>query len=1196
MKKIIFFFSFLIPILATSQTEVVPTSTQNYTHKIVYKDAYTETNVSQATNDKKIETIQYYDGLGRPIQSVAVKQGGKDDLGKDTDIITHIEYDAYGRQAKDYLPIPTTVNNGKYKTINVLNDIQDYYHTEYIGEWTSNTNANPYSERQFEASPLNRVLKQAAPGEDWKLGNGNEIEFDYQSNSTDEVRLFTVSLSTDNITYTPTLNENGFYLPNTLYKTITLDENYDSNISTKDHTTEEFKDKQGRVVLKRTYTDMDINGDGDTNDAGETEVPHDTYYVYDDYSNLTYVLPPKMEATTSSLSSLSSKMSELGYKYKYDRRNRLIEKKIPGKDWEYIIYNLLDQPVLTQDGNGRVKSPDEWIFTKYDAFGRVAYTGRKAIDKSRSSYQEDYADNLNGTYEQFENKETSYQNLGGVDIYYSNEAIPTGVDEIYTINYYDDYAFDLPTGLSHTVTTSYGVTSTTNTKGLATGTKVKVLGTSNWIITVTYYDEHKRPIYVFSKNNYLSTTDIIESDLDFLGQVIETKSTHKKTGKSDIVTIEKFTYDHSGRLTEHTHNVNGQKEEVLASNEYDELGQLKRKKVGGAANDELQVVDCTYNIRGWVKEINDVTNLGSDDLFAFKISYNKIDDDFYGHVEPLYNGNISETFWITKSDNYLRGYGYNYDELNRLKNALYEEPNNPTYLSTNERIYKYPGYYNTRFVKYDKNGNITYLLRFGKAENDELRVLDRLNYSYLYNSNKLASVTDGDFDIDGFYDGNTSGDDYIYDDNGNLKTDANKGITNITYNHLNLPTLINFGSTGKIDYFYDASGAKLKKKVTDGSSVITTDYAGNYIYEDNQLQFFSHPEGYIKDDNDTYNYVYQYKDHLGNIRLSYSDANGDGDIDVTTDPLMNELIEENNYYPFGLKHKGYNSGVSSIGNSMAQNWDFQGQERTEDLGLNVLEFKYRIHDPAIGRFWQVDPLAEEYVYNGVYNFSENRVVDAVELEGLEAFLIHGTTQSNSGTVFSSAAERQLQRIGGNTYTDDKFSWGTLSQINNNKTHRKSAALNLVKHVVNTRRRLIEEGTITSDEPVTLIGYSHGGNVEIQAVEDISKELGIDINLITVSTPAYNETGHQENAAEKEGINEHIQIVHENDAVTSTYALGSSDDHYLSGENHKTANYPVTEQDVNLNGSIESHTKLPAHPDFAKFLENITPIESITPKK
>ena len=64
-----------------------------------------------------------------------------------------------------------------------------------------------------------------------------------------------------------------------------------------------------------------------------------------------------------------------------------------------------------------------------------------------------------------------------------------------------------------------------------------------------------------------------------------------------------------------------------------------------------------------------------------------------------------------------------------------------------------------------------------------------------------------------------------------------------------------------------------------------------------------------------------------------------------------------NYYPFGLQHKGYNNVVNGVENNYKK---FQGQELTKDLGLNVYEWKYRVHDPAIGRFWQVDPLAEKY--------------------------------------------------------------------------------------------------------------------------------------------------------------------------------------------------------------------------------------------
>ncbi|MEN8191466.1 MAG: DUF6443 domain-containing protein, partial [Bacteroidota bacterium] len=656
-------------------------SNENYIYTRVYQEPILDP-LDVLRNKEVSESITYFDGLGRPMQQIGIKQSPDT-----TDIITHITYDAYGRQDKDYLPyVPIQPGNeGSYRTDDQEGATIAYYNLHYPDELLSGSE-NPYSKKQFETSPLNRVLKQAAPGEDWRLGNGNEIEFDYKSNDTLEVRLFTVTLSTDN-NYTPTLNENGYYLPNMLYKNITRDENHSS--TTKNHTTEEFKDKQGRVVLKRTYADMDLNDDGDTNDTGETEVPHDTYYVYDDYGNLTYVLPPKMDGTTNDLATINSQLNDLGYQYKYDKRNRLMEKKIPGKDWEFIIYNLLDQPVLTQDGNGRTKSPDEWIFTKYDAFGRLAYTGRKATDKTRSSYQEDYADDRT-KYTQYETKESNYQNLGGVNVYYSNLAIPTGVDEIYTISYYDNYEFDLPTGLSSTVTTGYEQTSASDVTGLATGTKVKVLGTSNWITTITYYDDKGRPIYVYTENEYLGTIDIIENNLDFVGKVKESTTTHKKTGELDIVTVEKFDYDHAGRLLTQTHNINEEGEEILVSNEYDDLGQLVTKGVGGETDQSrLQTVNYTYNIRGWLKNINqDVYS--DNDLFNFTIMYNDIADT----SKKLFNGNISQTSWNTLSDNTTGNpistqYTYTYDALNRITSGIDNTTN-----------------YNLTNISYDKNGNI----------------------------------------------------------------------------------------------------------------------------------------------------------------------------------------------------------------------------------------------------------------------------------------------------------------------------------------------------------------------------------------------------------------------------------------------------------------------------------------------------------
>ncbi|MFN7436146.1 MAG: RHS repeat domain-containing protein [Bacteroidota bacterium] len=91
------------------------------------------------------------------------------------------------------------------------------------------------------------------------------------------------------------------------------------------------------------------------------------------------------------------------------------------------------------------------------------------------------------------------------------------------------------------------------------------------------------------------------------------------------------------------------------------------------------------------------------------------------------------------------------------------------------------------------------------------------------------------------------------------------------------------------------------------------------------------------------------------------------------------VIQSDDYYPFGLKFNSY-ARENSLPNKTKL---FQGQEHIDDLGLNWDSFKWRNHQPDIGRFFNVDPLAEKYVYNSPYAFSENQVVAHRELEGLE---------------------------------------------------------------------------------------------------------------------------------------------------------------------------------------------------------------------
>jgi len=919
-------------------------SDENYVYTVQPQVAM-EVILDNTAAEDLIESITYFDGLGRPVQNIGVRQSNSS-----TDIITHIDYDDFGRQDKDYLPyVPSTSGNeGTYRTNDQQVAIIAYYNIHHPNDLQSGSE-NPYSQKELESSPLSRVIKQAAPGKDWELGGGNEIEFDYQSNATGEVKDYYATTTFANDTYTPALNDNGTYTADELYKTITRDENHSG--TSKNHTTEEFKDKQGRVVLKRTYANVDLNGDGDTNDTGETEVAHDTYYVYDEYGNLTYVLPPKMEAATANVSTIKSQLNDLGYQYKYDIRNRLVEKKIPGKGRESIVYNLTDQPVLTQDTI--LYGQNKWLFIKYDAFGRMAYSGIKDVSKSRINFQV-LADNPT-TYDQFETQQFGYSSLGGVDLHYNNVAIPTTMTEITIVNYYDNYDFlTTETGITLPSSNTYEEIIITNVKGLSSWNMVKVLETTNWITTVTGYNKKGLPIWVYSENDYLNTTDIVETKFNFIGNVEESTTTHKKTGDNDIVIVDKFTYDHTGRLTEQTQKIDNGTEEVIAQNTYDKLGQLASKGVGGDTTQvRLQTVDYKYNIRGWLKQINDVNNIGTD-LFAFNLKYNDIADV----NKKLYNGNISQTLWRTaNTDNSLKDYEYTYDALNRITSGIDNTGN-----------------YNLTSVAYDKNGNITDLERKGHTNvgATSFGVMDNLVYTYETNSNKLKKLLDNGNDTYGFKDGVNQTTEYTYDTNGNLLTDANKGITSITYNHLNLPKQVTF-SGGNIQYKYDATGIKQKKIVSTG---ITTLYGGNFIYEGTSgyedLQFFNHAEGYVEPNGSSFDYVYQYKDHLGNVRLSYADSDGNGSINAST-----EIIEENNYYPFGLKHKGYNSNVISEDKYHT----FQGQEEEKELGKNTYAFQWRDYDPAIGRFSKTDRFSEKYYSTSPYGFSKNSPIFFREIKG-----------------------------------------------------------------------------------------------------------------------------------------------------------------------------------------------------------------------
>ncbi|MEQ9229407.1 MAG: DUF6443 domain-containing protein, partial [Cyclobacteriaceae bacterium] len=562
---------------------------ENTNHTMVYD--FTKPGMSDSTSlfslsreDVKIMT-SVYDGLGRPIQTIALESSPSGN-----DIVSAKIYDDFGRETKQLLPYISTNKNSAFKTDAISGNKQEnFYSTEF------NTIMS-YSESKLEASPLGRVLEQAAPGDAWAMSTGKTVKMDYNLNAANEVRIWRI---TNDL---PT--SSGFYAAAELYKNTTTDEDGNQSI--------EFTNKQGQTVLKKAMVDTTAS---DTTWA-------DTYYVYDIYNNLRTVLPPVLSANSPSSGSWSppaDSLKMLAFTYEYDGRNRMIAKQVPGADTVYMVYDKWDRLVLTQDGNQRdpaTGAGTQWLFTKYDALNRPIITGiMTEIDPIAT-----VRSTVGAQTTRFDTLNTSLSHG------YSNDSYPsiTGAD-ILTVTYYDSYDFmnvsgEWPSGsnpgfdyfdeeLEETVNSyTYEQDTIENTaiKGLVTGSKTRNLQSSGFINTVTYYDKKYRVIQTIS-TNVKGGYDRVSNLYDFIGQVLESKTVHydSDTDPSPQEITRRFEYDHGGRLLKTYHDIDGEGEILLASNSYDELSQLSEKNLHAHDSQHMQSLDYAYNIRGWLKSIND---------------------------------------------------------------------------------------------------------------------------------------------------------------------------------------------------------------------------------------------------------------------------------------------------------------------------------------------------------------------------------------------------------------------------------------------------------------------------------------------------------------------------------------------------------------------------------------------------------------
>ncbi|WP_287662856.1 RHS repeat-associated core domain-containing protein [Bacteroides sp.] len=601
-------------------------------------------------------------------------------------------------------------------------------------------------------------------------------------------------------------------------------------------------------------------------------------------------------------------------------------RKLPGCDAVRYVYDKADRLIFVQDGN--LKGQGRWRFTIPDALGRTVLSGlcSEPLPVDGSAVEAEFTGS--GSYKGYAVK------VGGTVRALSGS-------RLLTVNYYDNYDFLGKNGFpayaydSSMESSGYGTKS--DARGMLTGSVTGLAGDgAGQLYSVVYYDRRSRPVQRQGSNS-LGGKETEYTAYNFTGQPTRLRHVHTAQGKAVRTEVRTYSYDHAGRLLTVKHKLDALGEVTLVNNVYDDLGRLQSKSLHGSA---VNKQTYTYNIRGWLTGV-------SGSKFTQNLYYNT------GNGVVKYNGSISSMTWKSGNESTVRGYKFTYDGLDRMLNATYGETAS---ISTNANRFS------ENVTGYDKNGNIKSLQRYGQTGASAYGLLDNLTYTLT--GNQLSCVEDAVSTAaygtnTAFVNGASVAGEYAYDANGNLTKDLNKGITDIQYNVLNLPSTVSFSDGSTITYTYGADGTKLRTVHKIGSTTTTTDYCGNVIYENGTQKLLLTEEGYINLTG-TQQYHYYLKDHQGNNRVV---INQSGTVEET-----------NHYYPFG--------GVfGTAGNT--QPYKYNGKELDTKKGLNWYDYGARHYDAALGRFTTNDPLAEKYYSMSPYTYCADNPVKFIDPNGME---------------------------------------------------------------------------------------------------------------------------------------------------------------------------------------------------------------------
>ena len=440
------------------------------------------------------QKINFYDGLGRLKQELE-KRISPSTNGIWADLISDYEYDVNNNLVKSYLPFPAPGDD-----LGESNQRDSFFYRNFGFD----NKRFAYFENSYEPSPINRLEKRAAPGYDWRSTGDHTTRFNYLVNtSADNVRKLGIHPVTKLVV------DDGYYGVE-LTKTIIRDEN------TQDETGQvvEFVNGKGQTVLKQVWL--------------STTEKANTYYIYDHFGYLRYVIPPggikeivENGHNWGLLNNVSFQKRWM-FCYTYDKSGNITGKRVPGSDWSYFVYDQRNRLVLTQDGNQRQNQ--EWLFTKYDELNRPVATGMYVNGAVTTlapmqALVHEYYDNLGIGQAWYETRGTGFHG-------YDNASFPQAIqDENYlSVIYYDDYAFhhaSLPA--YHYQPTGENAVYFDRVKGQVTGSMKKVLGTDRWLRSAYYYDDRYRLIQEVSDHHKEGVVRTSHA-YDFVGKVVKTST------------------------------------------------------------------------------------------------------------------------------------------------------------------------------------------------------------------------------------------------------------------------------------------------------------------------------------------------------------------------------------------------------------------------------------------------------------------------------------------------------------------------------------------------------------------------------------------------------------------------------------------------------------------------------------------------